>query len=53
MSDFNFLQIYGVTLVVEILRVKVFNPYKIFDHVKKEIMSGGQQQGQNPMDLLK
>ena len=50
MSDISFVQIYGVTLVVEILRAKVFSPYKIFESVKKDLMAG--QQGVNPMQML-
>ena len=42
MSDFTFLQIFGVTLVVELLRTKVLNPWKIFEEIKKEMMNGGQ-----------
>ena len=51
MSEINFVQIYGVTLVVELLRSKVFSPYKIFEDVKKEMLAGSQQ-GMNPMAML-
>ena len=51
MSEINFVQIYGVTLVVELLRAKVFSPYKIFEDVKKEMLAGSQQ-GMNPMAML-
>ena len=51
MSEINFVQIYGVTLVVELLRAKVFSPYKIFEDVKKDMLAGTQQ-GVNPMAML-
>ena len=51
MSEINFVQIYGATLVVELLRAKVFSPYKIFEDVKKEMLAGSQQ-GVNPMAML-
>ena len=51
MSDINFVQIYGLTLVVEILRAKVFSPYKIFESVKKDMLAGSQQ-GVNPIAML-
>ena len=51
MSEINFAQIYGVTLIVELLRAKVFSPYKIFEDVKKDMLAGSQQ-GVNPMAML-
>lgn len=51
MSEINFVQIYGVTLIVELLRAKVFSPYKIFEDVKKDMLAGSQQ-GVNPMAML-
>ena len=51
MSEINLVQIYGVTLVVELLRAKVFSPYKIFEDVKKDMLAGSQQ-GVNPMAML-